>query len=473
MEKENKKLGLLALTALVISSSVGSGIFGIASDMAAGTSPGAAITAWIISGAGVLMLCLSLTNIINKRPELSGIFSYATETFGPFGGFISGWGYWLSAWLGNIAFATIMMSALSYFIPALGNGSNLYSIITASSILWILCLVVNRGIESAAFLNTIITICKLVPLLLFVVAAIIAFKVDIFTADFWGTVSGNFSLKDVISQVNSSMMVLMWVFVGIEGAAMMADRADTKATAGKATVLGLIGLLCVYLLLSLLPYGLMSRAEICELKQPTMAYLLSYIVGPWGAAFINIAMIISVAGCWLSWTMLPVETTLLMAQQNLLPKKFGQVNEKNVPTFSLVFMTALSQIFIFTLLFTDKAYNFAYSLCTAAIFVTWILVCIYQVKLSYVNREKKGEAGQLTIGLLGTAFYAWAIWASGIGYFLLCMLVYIIGIFLYIRAGKENGVEKVFSKKEKVVIVFILMGAAISVYMLITGAISV
>jgi arginine:ornithine antiporter/lysine permease len=171
--------------------------------------------------------------------------------------------------------------------------------------------------------------------------------------------------------------------------------------------------------------------------------------------------------------MLPVETTLLMAQQNLLPKKFGEVNDKNVPTFSLVFMTVLSQIFIFTLLFTNKAYNFAYSLCTAAIFVTWILVCIYQVKLSYINREKKGEARQLTIGLLGTAFYAWAIWASGIGYFLLCMLVYIIGIFLYIKAGKENGVEKVFSKKEKVVIMFILIGAAISVYMLITGAITV
>lgn len=473
MEKQSKKLGLLALTALVISSSIGSGIFGIASDMAGGTSPGAAIAAWIITGVGVLMLCLSLTNIINKRPELSGIFSYATETFGPFGGFISGWGYWLSAWLGNIAFATIMMSALSYFFPALGGGSNLLSIIMASVILWIMCLVVNRGIESAAVLNTIITICKLVPLLFFSIAAIIAFKANLFTADFWGTVSGNFSLKEVMSQVNSSMMVLMWVFVGIEGAAMMSDRAKTKATAGKATVLGLIGLLCVYLLLSLLPYGLMSRAEICQLKQPTMAYLLSSIVGPWGAAFINIAMVISVAGCWLSWTMLPVETTLLMAQQNLLPKKFGEVNKKNVPTFSLVFMTVLSQLFIFTLLFTDKAYNFAYSLCTAAIFITWILVCVYQIRLSYENRRKKGEAGQLIIGVLGTAFYAWAIWASGIGYLLLCMLVYIIGIFLYVRARKENGAEKVFSKKEKIIIVFILVGAAVSVYMLMTGQIAV
>lgn len=473
MDKESKKLGLLALTALVISSSIGSGIFGIASDMAEGTSPGAAITAWVITGIGVLMLCLALTNIIHKRPELSGIFSYATETFGPFGGFISGWGYWLSAWLGNIAFATIMMSALSYFIPALGDGSNLLSIIIASVILWLMCFVVNKGIESAAALNTIITVCKLVPLAFFTIAAIISFKANMFTADFWGTVSGNFSLKEVLSQVNSSMMVLMWVFVGIEGAAMMSDRAKTKSTAGKATVLGLAGLLCIYLLLSLLPYGLMDRAEICKLKQPTMAYLLSYIVGPWGAAFINIAMIISVAGCWLSWTMLPVETTLLMAQQNLLPKKFGEVNDKNVPTFSLVFMTMLSQIFIFTLLFTDKAYNFAYSLCTAAIFITWIMVCIYQIKLSYQHRSEKGEILQLVIGIAGTAFYAWAIWASGIEYLLMCMLVYIIGIFLYRKARKEIGNEKIFSKKENIVIVFIVAGAAISVFMLATGRIPI
>lgn len=471
MEKETKKLGLIALTALVISSSIGSGIFGIASDMAKGTSPGAAIVAWIISGTGVLMLCLALTNIIRKRPELSGIFSYATETFGPFGGFISGWGYWLSAWLGNIAFATIMMSALSYFFPALGNGSNLLSIIVASVVLWLMCFVVNKGIESAAVLNIIITVCKLVPLLVFMIAAIIAFKADVFTADFWGTVSGNFSMKDVLTQVNSSIMVLMWVFVGIEGAAMMSDRAKTKSTAGKATVLGLIGLLGIYLLLSLLPYGLMSRAEIGQLKQPTMAYLLSSIVGPWGAVFINIAMIISVAGCWLSWTMLPVETTLLMANQKLLPKKFGEVNDKNVPTFSLVFMSALSQVFIFTLLFTDKAYNFAYSLCTAAIFITWILVCVYQIKLSYEHRKEKGELLQLAVGIVGTAFYAWAIWASGIGYFLMCMLVYIIGIFLYIKARKEHGVDQVFTKKEGIVILFIIAGALLSLVMLATGSI--
>lgn len=68
-----------------------------------------------------------------KRPDLeSGIFSYAGAGFGHLGEFISGWSYWLSAWLGNIAFATMLMSALGMFIPTFKGGQNLPSIIVAT-----------------------------------------------------------------------------------------------------------------------------------------------------------------------------------------------------------------------------------------------------------------------------------------------------------------------------------------------------
>lgn len=468
MSDNSKKLGVVALVAMVISSSIGSGIFGISSDMAESSSPGAAIIAWLIVGLGVLMLCLSFTNLIAKRPELSGVFSYAEAGFGPFGGFISGWGYWLSAWLGNVAFATMMMSAVGYFVPALKGGQNLLSILIASVILWFMCFLVNKGIESAAIINVVVTVCKLVPLFIFAVIAIISFKADVFTANFWGTVSGNFEIKGVFSQIQNSMMVLMWVFVGIEGAAMMADRAKTKSVAAKSTVLGLIGLLIIYILVSLLPYGLMDRETIVHFGQPSMGYILKEIVGPWGAAMINIGLIISIFGCWLSWTMLPAETTLLMAKQNLLPKKFGEVNSANSPTFSLIFMTVLTQLFVFTLLFTEKAYNFAYSLCTAAIFVTWILVTMYQVKFSFQRHENV----QMIIGILGCIFFAWAIYASGLEYFLLCFTVYILGMYFYAKARRENGCEKIFNKKELIVAGLIVLGAIFSIYLLITGQIA-
>ena len=99
---EKKGINTTELTLLIVGSTIGSGVFGITSDLATAAAPGPAIIAWIIVGIGVLTLVLSLTNLSQKRPDLdSGIFSYAAAAFGPLGEFISGWAYWLSAWLGN------------------------------------------------------------------------------------------------------------------------------------------------------------------------------------------------------------------------------------------------------------------------------------------------------------------------------------------------------------------------------------
>ncbi|MEH7106275.1 arginine-ornithine antiporter [Bacillus sp. JJ1764] len=464
-----KKIGLLPLVALVISSSIGGGIFGMPTDLAAGAAPGPALIAWTIVGFGILMLSLSFNNLIKKRPDLDGIFSYAEEGFGKFSGFISGWGYWLSAWLGNVAFATMIMSAFAYFFPVFKDGQNIPSIIFASILMWGLTFIVNRGVESATLLNTIITICKLIPLFVFIVIGIFAFKLDIFTANFWGKLSTNIDSGSVFNQVKSCMMVMMWVFVGIEGASMLSSRAEKKSDAGKATILGLLGLLLIYVLASIIPYGIMSQQEIASVKQPSIAYIFKDVVGPWGAAFINIGLIISLIGCWLSWTMLPGETTLLMSRKGLLPKAFGRTNTANAPTFSFIVTAALIQLFVFTFLFTDKAYNFAYSLCTAAILICYVFVALYQVKLSYQNRQQKGEVLQLIIGICALAFQIWGIWAAGLSYTLLCFTAYIPGIFFFMKARKEQGAKELLSKKEWMAATVIVIGAMIAIYLILTG----
>lgn len=132
-------------------------------------------------------------------------------------------------------------------------------------------------------------------------------------------------------------------------------------------------------------------------------------------------------------------------------------------------MTGLTQIFMFTLLFTNQAYQFAYSLCTAAIFISWLYVTLYQTKISV----KLGELKQMSIGIIGSIFYLWAIWASSIDYFLLCLIVYLLGIVFYIQARKEKGVLKVFSSKEKILLVLVVGGAVVALFRLFTGQISI
>ena len=84
----------------------------------------------------------------------------------------------------NVAFATMLMSAMGEFFPIFKGGQNVPSILFASIFIWGLTLLVNNGVEGASVINTIVTICKLVPLFLFLIFVFIAFKVNIFTADF-------------------------------------------------------------------------------------------------------------------------------------------------------------------------------------------------------------------------------------------------------------------------------------------------
>ena len=87
-----KKLGLSALTALVLSSMLGAGVFSLPQNMAAVASPAALLIGWGITGAGILLLAFAMLILTRIRPELDGgIFTYAREGFGELIGFCSAW----------------------------------------------------------------------------------------------------------------------------------------------------------------------------------------------------------------------------------------------------------------------------------------------------------------------------------------------------------------------------------------------
>ena len=476
-EKVNSKgIALPALIALVISSAIGAGIFDLPYTLAQAATPGPVLIAWLITGFGILMLSLSLNNLVINKPELTGVSDYAREGFGDFAGFISGWGYWLSAWLGNVAFATMLMSSMGYFFPSLKSGNSISAIIIASIISWLLTLLVTRGIESAAAINTIVTICKLIPLFAFIVIALLSFKAGLFTEHFWANFRVNTQSQPLFSvattggifeQIKGCIMAMMWVFVGIEGASMMAGRAKKKSDAGKATIIGLLALLAIYVVVSLLPYGYMNQADLLKVNHPTVLYIFKDMTGSFGGAFISIGLIISILGAWLSWTMLPVEATSLMAEQKLLPAWFGKLNKFNSPANSLILTQALVQVFLITLIFTDQAYNFAYSLCTAAIVVCYTLVGAYQLKIGLQQKSIQ----IILPGLFTVIFEVTAITLSGLQYLWLCTVAYVLGFVLYIRARKENG--KTVPKNEWLMMGVIIALAILAVIFLVAGKLTI
>src|SRR4051794_12845242 len=283
---EPGKLALLPLVALVVGSMIGGGVFNLPRDMSVAASPGAIVIGWVITGVGMLMLAFVYQALAVRKPALNaGPYAYAKAGFGDFVGFNSAWGYWISAFLGNVAFLVAIFSALSYFAPIFGSGNTLPAIIGASIALWFVHALVLRGVKGAAFINVVTTVAKLVPLLLFIVLAALAFNYDKFTFNFWGTAhpaSGAEGLGGVLHQVRSTMLVTLWVFIGIEGASVYSARAARREDVGRATVIGFAGALVLYVLVSLVATGILAQKDLAGLKVPAMAGVLESIVGPWG-----------------------------------------------------------------------------------------------------------------------------------------------------------------------------------------------
>lgn len=83
------------------------------------------------------------------------------------------------------------------------------------------------------------------------------------------------------AQIKSTMLVTLWAFIGIEGAVVLSGRAKSQGDVGKATIMGFLGGLIVFIMLSVLPFGVMSQHEIASVANPSTAGVLEKVVGPW------------------------------------------------------------------------------------------------------------------------------------------------------------------------------------------------
>ena len=156
-----------------------------------------------------------------------------------------------------------------------------------------------------------------------------------------------------------------------------------------------------------------------------------------------------------------------MSRDGMLPKSWGKVNRKQAPSYSLFITAALTNVFLLTFLVTDYAYQFAYSMCTAAILICYLLVGIYQMIYSYQQKDNK----QLFIGAVATAFQIIGITLAGFAYVLLCSIAYLPGFYFYLRACKENNYQ--ISNRQKMVMAVVSLAAVLSIVAIATGMISV
>ncbi|KAF0854023.1 basic amino acid/polyamine antiporter [Pantoea dispersa] len=450
----DKKLGLSALTALVLSSMLGAGVFSLPQNMAAVAGPAALLIGWLITGVGILFLSLAMLLLTRLRPELDGgIFTYARAGFGELTGFCSAWGYWLCAVIANVSYLVIVFSALSFFTDTpdrivFGDGNTWQAMLGASVLLWLVHWLVLRGVQTAASINLLATLGKLVPLLLFVVLALLAFNYDRFRFDFDGAALG----QPLWQQVKQTMLITLWVFIGVEGAVVVSARARHKKDVGRATLLAVLAALLVYLLVTLLSLGVVPRAELAQMRNPSMAGLMERLLGHWGDAVIAVGLIISVCGAYLSWTIMAAEVPFLAAQQGAFPRSIARQNRHNAPAASLWLTNGSVQVCLILIAVTGADYNTLLTIASEMILVPYLLVGLYLVKV--VRGQHKPLA--LLTGLGASAYGLWLLYASGPLHLLLSVVLYAPGLLLFLYARRGGRGDQPLFALERIAIMLLI-----------------
>lgn len=465
----NKKIGLVSLTALVLSSMIGSGIFSLPQNMVAVAGSEALLIGWAITGVGIIFLGLSFFYISRLKPELDGgIYTYAREGFGDLMGFMSAWGYWLCATIGIVGYLVVAFEGLGTFTDSestviFGQGNTLASFIGSSIIVWLVHILIANGVKEAASVNLIATFVKVFPLILFIGLAIWYFSPATFNQDIKATALNN----SVSDQVKNTMLITLWVFTGVEGASVLSAHAKKKSDVGLATVLGIIIALVLYVAITVLALGILPREVIAEMSNPSMAGLLEQMIGASGKIIITFCLIVSVLASYISWTMYCSEVPYRGAKNGAFPKILDKLNENDVAINSLWFTGTVVQLCLFLVLMTGKSYETLLLISTSMILVPYLLIGAYLFKLAI--QQNAAWHIKLT-GLIATLYGIWILYAAGLDYLLLSVILYLpgIGLFLYSRY-QFNGKKFNLTQWEKGLLLIICLLFVWAVYHSLTN----
>jgi arginine:ornithine antiporter/lysine permease len=472
MASTAQKMSKMQLTAMVVGGMVGAGIFSLPRTFANATGPLGAVIAWLIAGTGMYMLARVFQSLAERKPELdAGVFAYAKAGFGDYPGFLSAFGYWIGSCIGNVSYWVLIKSTLGAFFPVFGDGNTIVAILVASVGIWLFHFMILKGVQQAAFINSVVTVAKIIPIVVFIVILIFGFRMDLFSANFYGGgLEGN-----LFEQVRATMLVTVFVFLGIEGASVYSRYAKERTDVGKATILGFITVTTLMVLVTMLPYAVLQRADVAAMRQPSMATVLEAVVGHWGAIFVSVGLIISVLGAYLAWSLICAEVLFTAAKTKDMPAIFAKENANKVPANALWLTNIVVQLFVISTFFSRDAFALMLNLTSAMSLIPYLFVAAYGFMLS-----KRGESYQmrpeerkrdLTMATIAVIYTIFMIYAGGLKFILLSAVLYAPGTVLYIWARREQS-KTVFTPVDWIIFIVAVIGAVIGIYGLATGMIA-
>jgi len=474
MASNERKMTLTQLTAMVVGGMVGAGIFSLPRTFAGATGPFGAVIAWLIAGTGMYMLARVFQFLAERKPELdAGVFAYAKAGYGDYPGFLSAFGYWIGSCIGNVSYWVLIKSTLGAFFPVFGEGNTVVAILVASVGIWLFHFMILRGVQQAAAINKIVTIAKVIPILVFIVIVAFAFKMDMFQFNFYG---GDLT-NGVFEQVKATMLVTVFVFLGIEGASVYSRYARKREDVGFATISGFLIVTTMMVLVTLLPYAVLPRADIAGMRQPSMAAVLEAVVGHWGAVFVSVGLLVSVLGAYLTWSLICAEVLFAAARTGDMPRAFSRENANGVPSAALWATNIVVQVIVITTYWSRDAFSLMLNLTSAMSLIPFLLVAAYGWQ---ITRRGEGYGGvtrdrnrDLVLAVLATIYTVFLLYAGGVKFIVLSAVLYAPGSLLYFWARREQG-QKIFSRPSDAVLLGLaVIGLVVGIWWIATGYIQI
>jgi amino acid transporter len=390
MSEETTKLvrtvGFWGLVAMCINAVVGSGVFLLPTESYKLLGP-FSLWAPLIFALPVFILVLCFAEAASHFSEPGGAYLYARTAFGDFVGFETGWMNWIARLTSLASLSNGFVLALALFFPAVAMGVPRASVIVGSIL--ILMLIHLVGVRYGAASIYVFTLGKVVPLVFFIVVALVAFKHN--------PIPASLHLPGPGTHWNEAALFMLFAYAGFENLGVPAGEYNNpRRDLPRALLVGTLAIGAIYVLAQL---GAMATIpNLSETKQP-IAAAAGVLVGPIGAWIVTIGSLLSMAGTN-SGTMLEGSRMLfaLALDRNLGPLR--NVHPRwRTPHIAIVIHTIAAVAFALTGSFAKLA-----MLSAVARLTTYLFTCAAVPRLRKLNEGFRTPG--LVLPILGTLISA-------------------------------------------------------------------
>jgi len=333
-ESLKREIGVWGLSANMINSMIGAGIFVLPAVIATGLGS-ASILAYLLCGLLITLIMLCFAEVGSRITATGGAYIYIESTFGKYAGFIIAILYLLATVAGDAAVANAVADIITSLFPFLHG--MVFNTVFFTSIFIGLAYINVVGVKKGLGFVKIITLMKIVPLLVII---LIGFK-DVSVHNlYWQSVP-------TIKQVGEMSLVLFFAFMGAEaGLSVSGEVRKPNKTIPHALRMSIIAVLAIYILVQTVSQGILG-ATLPLFKDNPLAEVANHIFGPVGFTLITIGAAVSMFGM-LSSEVLNIPRILYAASLNkVIPiKKLSLVHNKYAtPYISIIVYAGLDLAF--------------------------------------------------------------------------------------------------------------------------------